>query len=88
MCTDNELREKIAYYKECKKQADLFENMKKAAAAEIMEELKSRRVSKFEKCSHVIRVTERPDAKALKEMFPEVWEQVKTESISEYITAR
>lgn len=88
MCTDNELRNKIAYYKECKKQMELYESMKKAAAAEIMEELKSRGVEKFEKCSHVIRVQERANTKALKENFPDVWETVKTESISEYITAR
>lgn len=87
MCTDNELRRKIAFYKECRKQAEMFENMKKETAAEIMAELKARNVSKFEKCSHVIRIQERPDTKALKENFPDVWETVKKESISEYITA-
>lgn len=88
MCTDRELREKIAFYQECRKQEKIYSEMKKAASLEIIAELKVRNIEKWENVRHTIRITETADTKKLKEHFPDIWEQVKKESISEYVTAR
>lgn len=88
MCTDKELREKIAFYIECRKQEKIYNDMKKAAGSEILAELKNRHLEKWENVRHSIRVSETADTTKLKTQFPDVWETVKKESISEYITAR
>lgn len=88
MCTDRELREKIAFYKECRKQEKIYSDMKKAASLEIIAELKVRNIEKWENVRHTIRVMETVDTGKLKTLFPDIWQQVKKESISEYITAR
>ena len=86
MCTNTELKEKIALYAECKKQIAFYERLKKQAGSEILTELKARQLDRFENAKHVIRINESVDRGALKTQYPDVYEQVKKESITEYIT--
>ena len=86
MCTNTELKEKIALFAECKKQIAFYERLKKEAAAAILSELKARQIDRFDGAKHVIRINESVDRGLLKTQFPGVYEQVKKESITEYIT--
>lgn len=75
------------FFKACREEAKRYDEMKKQAQAEILEEFKARGVDRFEKAKQVITIRETANTKAVREQFPEIWEQVKTESISEYIRA-
>ena len=86
MWTNTELKEKIALYAECKKQIAFYERLKKQAGSEILTELKARKIDRFDNAKHVIRINESVDRGLLKTEYPDIYEQVKKESITEYIT--
>ena len=86
MCTNTELKEKIALYAECKRQIAFYERLKKQAGSEILSELKARQIDRFDGAKHVIRINESVDRVALKTQYPDIYESVKKESITEYIT--
>lgn len=85
MCTDNELRTKIEFFKICRDEEKRNKELKQKVQAEILEEFKVRRIEKFEKAKQVITIRETASTKAVKENFPDIWEKVKNETISEYI---